>query len=609
MLILLFDPLPALEDALGALGHDVRRLRLRPGVWHLPSLLQRMERAPDLLLQQENLGERVFLSGLEECPCPTLFWAIDSHLNMYWQKWYSLLFDAVLTPHLSLFAALPGALRPRRALRFAQPGQARAWTDHARRTWDLAMWARLTSHRPVRQWLTELLAPLGLHVTDRLSVGEMMRLYDATRVVPNECIANEVNFRLMEGASSGCLVLSPDVGEDQDALLRPGEEFLVWHDGLELLEQALWAKRHPGAAEAMGRAAMRRIQAEHLPDHRAAFAADLALSLPRNRLTGKAASLAFWLVMAMRVRAGALDIPPHEHARLGLRMAYSPPLWQDLPLSLRPLVAQTITQSLCLFAEKAAAPGAAGESGPALLDGGGVPWPVDEAYALCRSLLADAEKAAGQDAAAPPAGEEGRYARPTPAHTLELAQAASVFALRQGQFPMARAFWALHAGNNGKAPPPDPLSLCFSWADAWQRLGNIFPSGFSYVTEAGSLPESALSCLLFARTLYPEARERVSERCAALLRGQRGFAAMRLGWLAEQCLSRPDDWRTQLEYALACIASLRVEAGLFEAREARDKARRAGASRFFEKGLAASPGGRRLREALRAEDGGAGAMA
>ncbi|MDR2489703.1 MAG: glycosyltransferase [Desulfovibrio sp.] len=648
MIILLFDPMPALESALHLLGHEVHAARFASGgICHLPGILRRMKLAPDLVLQQESLGKRLYLSGLETCECPTMFWAIDSHLNMFWQQWYGLLFDAVLTPHVSLFRALPAERRPRELHRFAQAGQRRQWVPHGQRRRDMAMCARLTDSRPMRAWLVDLLRPLGLDVTENLSFDAMMRLYDDTRVALNECIANEVNFRLMEGASSGCLVLSPDVGEDQDALLRPGEEFLLYHDGLELLEQVSWAKRRPESAERVGKAAMQRIQAEHLPEHRADFLVRLASRLSQSRLTGKATSLAMWLVRAVQIRNGTIDASPHEHARLGLRMAYSLPAWRELPLSLRPFVSHTITQSLCLFAEKDAHQACSGQDGvPALLPGGGVSWPVDDAYALCRNLLADSRKVSNRataDGPAPPqapfaaSGREPNpasvsdgplreassflpsfpandcssasplpgepeacagHACPSPAHTLEVASTASHFAVRQGQFRMALAFWMLHAGKSAGAPPRDVSSLCLYWAAAWQRQGTIFTSGFSYVSEKGFLPESALSCLLFAQTFSPEAHSRIFKRLAALLAGKRAFLHLRVGCLAKNCLAEQDNWRTQLEYALACIQSCRVEAGLFEAKEAATKALRQGQSPAFQNRLFAAPGGRRIWESL-----------
>ena len=631
MNILLIDPMPELEHALRSRGHEVMALRLGPGVFHLPGILRHADFSPELVLQQECLGPRGFFGGLESLNCPTVFWAVDSHLNMFWQQWYALLFDAVLTPHVSLFKALPAERRPRELRRFSWPGQCRQWVPHEQRGHGMSLCARLDAHRPVRGWLADLLRPHGLHLTDGLSMDQMMRLYDDSRLVPNECIANEVNFRLLEGASSGCLVLSPDVGEDQNELLLPGKEFLIYHDGLELLEQAAWAEKRPEAAEAMGRAAMLRVRAEHLPEHRAAAVLRLAEDLSQNRLTGQAASLVFWIVLALQIRNQRMDLAPHEHARQGLRMAYSLPPWRELSASLRPLVSQTIAQSLCLFAEKPrSAGGVDTAAGPDLLPGGGVAWPVDEAVNLCRNLLAESDQAADHESPLPvqeaslagqpascqsassardalagvgaAAGEEtglSRHACPDPVRTLELASAASAFALRQGRFSLAQAFWMRYAGKDDKGLPRDAVSLCLRWAAAWEQRGGIHASGSSFVPEKGFLPESALHYLTFAQALVPESARLLAGHGAALLAGRRDLLSLSIGYLADVCLAEPDNWRMQLEYGLVCLQVCRVEAGLFEVEEAYAKASREGKSRMFQGKLLAWPGGRRVWEVVR----------
>ena len=597
MKILLADPTPVLEHAFGAAGHEVRVLRPGPGVFHLPGVLRSMDFSPDLFLQQETLGLRAYFGGLESLDCPTLFWAIDSHLNMFWQQWYALLFDAVLTPHLSLFEALPEIRRPKRLRRFSWLGQRREWIAHEQRGRAMSLCARLDRHRPVRVWLADLLRPRGLYVTEGLDMAAMMRLYDDSRVVPNECIANEVNFRLLEGASSGCLVLSPDVGEDQNALLAPDKEFLIYRDGLELLDQTAWAQKRPEAAEAMGRAAMQRVQAEHLPEHRAATVLELAANLTRNRLTGRAASLVFWMTLALQIRDRRMDLDPHGHAREGLRLVRDLPPWPELPKPLRPLVSHALAQVLGLLAENPGASGNSGDSGEGEFSpGSGVPWPVDEALVFCRDLLADSERAgaasnasgavpgaaSGVVSADTPAAGEYCDNVPHPARTLELASAASAFALRQGLFSMALAFWMGYAGREDKSLPRDPVALCLRWASAWERRGVILASGFGFVAEKGFLPESALHWLMFAQILAPGETRLLARRSAELLAGRRDLLALRIGYLADHCLAEPDNWRAQLEYGLICLQACRVEAGLFEVEEARQKAAKEGKSRLFE---------------------------
>lgn len=564
MNILLIDVSPPIAQALADMGHTVEEIRPPRGIVFLPRILKRLSArafVPDILVQQESLGPRLYLAGLDEAPCPSLFFAVDSHLNLFWQQWYSLLFDAVLTPHVSLFADLPKECRPSAVSRFAWFGQSRQWRPHERRGRFMSICARRTEHRPLREWFMELLFQRGLECVEGLKHSDMMLLYDDSRLVPNECIAWESNFRLLEAASAGCCVLSPDVGEDQNALLEPGKEFLVWQNGFELLDRVAWAKMRPTRVEKIGRAAFARVNACHLPAHRARCLLDAARGLSLNRLEGPPARLAFWLAAAKQVRNGVLALNAHEHAAAGLRFLEDLPAWEHLPERARPLVSHSLAQCLILLA----------------LSPGG----TDEALRLCRSLAA-----------------AGMHAHGGPAATLEVASAAGALALREGDYPLARFFRILWRKKNrtggGIARPEDrrreapetPAEMCRHWAAALYGHGRIAQTGFAFRHEEGALPECALEFLQFARRFIPEGLDgdTVRKRLCNMERDMTEAPAHLARHLnALDALSRlePENWRVSLDYGTACVKACLVEEGVCVIADARRKALAAGQGRRF----------------------------
>ncbi|MDL2279737.1 glycosyltransferase [Desulfovibrio sp. OttesenSCG-928-G11] len=556
MKILLVDVAEPIAGALRALGHEVRVLRPAGGIYSFHHLSRDFR--PDIFFQMENLGVRVFVKHLDQAPCLTLFWAIDSHLNLYWQRWYALLFDAVLTPHVSLFKALPALIRPGQLQGMAWPGQRRAWLPHAGRAHDLSFCGRLSRHRPIRSCLVELLEPEGLFTATDISLAQMMDLYDQSRVAPNESIALETNFRLLEAASCGCLVLGQDVGDDQNCLLTPGKEFLVYRDGLELLEQTRWAKSRPEAAEAMGRAAMKRIQAEHLPEQRVAALLELAGSAGQMRLGGADAELAFWLAMAPRLRNRSLKLSRSAHAAKGQRLArQSADRGRSGPLE-RQLVISALAEVICLMAESEDAGARA------------------EALLLCR------------EAALPQNGPERPLqcldsifeGRP-PAVAAEVGAAASALALREGALPLARQLRLLSAPDHAPLPADEATGLCLQWSRDLLNRGEAFQSGFGYAPEMGMLPQDALSWLVFARQIGSGDDKRLLPQLEAVLARVPGLLYQHMGALAERSLGAEEDWRLRLEYGLACLKCLRVEPGLHELRLARNQAREKGEERAF----------------------------
>lgn len=562
MNILLIDATLWLVSALRALGHTVETLSLTGGIYSLPAI------APpgrfDLILQQEHLGPRTYLAGLERAPCPTLFWALDVHLNLFWHRWYGQLFDAVLTPHVSLFTALPAFVRNRHPRRFAWAGTRREWRPHSERSHPLALCARVDEHRPVRAKLIELLKPLGLRHAQGLSPTEMLALYDDARSIPNECIANETNFRLLEGASCGCLVLSPDVGDDQNALLEPGRELLVYRDGLELLEQARWVGANPVIAEKMGRLAMLRIQQEHLPEHRARALTGMLPEIARNRLTGPAAALAMHIALARQIRNGVLPLDAAGQADAILGLLRSLPPWPDLSAELRPFAAAALAQAVCLQAETPDAD----KSG-------------NNGLTLCRELLRTAGAALGAQNPEKADPSPWNHGAPHISQTLDVASVCSALALREQDTAMAKAFRALYAAGTEPKTPDSPLALCLAWVEDMRLAGETHQAGFGFIAEKGMLPEDALNWLFFAAQIAPDGWAAILPRQEALLRRLPSMTDLRLGTTAKLCLQDQANWRLQTDYAQLNFAAMRVREGLEEAVQAREKALASGQDRAF----------------------------
>lgn len=558
MKILLVDVSSPIALAMNALGHATEELRPPRGLVSLSRLLKQLADrgfVPDLLVQQESLGQRLYLTGLKNAPCPTIFFAIDSHLNLFWHQWYGRLFDAVLTPHLSLFEALPADCALPSVTRMAWFGQARQWRSHESRARFMGLCARRTEHRPLRENFILLLEPRGLKCVEGLDNAAMMALYDDSRLVPNECIAWESNFRLLEAASAGCCVLTPDVGEDQNALLEPGKECLVWHDGLDLLDHVAWAKMRPTPVEKIGRAAFARINACHLPEHRARALLDTARGLPRNRLDGLAARLALWLTAAKQSRNGTFPLNIAEHATVGLHLLEAASAPENLSADARSLVFHSLAQCILLLAVS--------------------PKTTPEAMTLARALAA------------------GQFGTQSAEH-IETASVASALALREGDFSLARFFWmrcpdcrhANGAGQHIQNIPNDAAQLCCRWAAALRRSGRTAQVGFCFQPDKGALPECALEYLHFAKSFLPAGEEGDRTRKHILVL-ERDMTALpvhlgrHMHTLDALCALEPGNWRLRLSYGMTCIKACLAEEGVCLIAEARRTAQAVGQEQRF----------------------------
>ena len=92
-----------LVDPLRAHGHEVIAAFEEypalavPGVpFDVRALWRRLPFAPDLLLVADTLGPQALPFGLEDVPVPRVYYAVDVHMNFFWQRYYARLFDLVL---------------------------------------------------------------------------------------------------------------------------------------------------------------------------------------------------------------------------------------------------------------------------------------------------------------------------------------------------------------------------------------------------------------------------------------------------------------------------------------------------------------------------------
>ncbi len=500
--------------------------------------------APDLLIQREFLGPRRLLSGLDAMECPTLFWSLDTHLNLFWQRHYARLFDGVLTTQSHLAPRMEAWGGPRVGV-CPWSGWVQPSPPFSRRRREAGFVGRITPQRAARANLAGLIqARERSEVAQGLKFQEMMAFYQDTRAVPNEAILGEVNLRLFEAASCGCLVLCQDLGESQNGLFAPGKEIEVYADGLELSALLDRARRDPAWAERMGRAARARVLSEHLFEHRARRMLDFGRGLAQARLLGRQAE--------RRLALAAFE------------------LWRSDMCSGRP---DPMEARLLRFTPD-----------------------VDVSMALLRLFMA-----AGQQGKAGAAVEELFTAPPGEGGgRLDLNLCCSMAALRLGRSERARQFLLRQL----KAEPParrvqsgDDVELLLAWARIMAGHHVLIRHGYPF--NAGeSLPATALECLLEAHRLAP-ANQEVLRRLDALLAGVKGMEYVRMGFVSWRTLHKRKDWRLGLSLGELNLKTFRLQQGLDEIALARLRAEQAGQESRFMRALEGRDSQGLLRAALK----------
>ncbi len=292
-----------LDAELKNLGYEVISKTIgQAGIYSAVDLLNDCPRNPEFFIQREHLGARIIFKDLCELPCRTVFWSIDTHLHYAWQMYYAQLFDVLLTPHKSFIERLNVHWQHPNMHRLAQNGFERPWIAHEARKHKINFVGRLTGSRNQRERLGKLLSSrYNTNIKDNISFSNMLNLYDDTCIIPNESICNEVNFRLLEGASCGACVISPDVGEDQNLLFEPNREILIYKNIDELQALIDLCIKKPDLCEKIAYAAWQRVQKEHTKLHRATQLMTAIQGMQKMRKTEYTADILKFIVGIMNI--------------------------------------------------------------------------------------------------------------------------------------------------------------------------------------------------------------------------------------------------------------------------------------------------------------------
>lgn len=278
-------------EALRDIGHDVRtcgpsadyEVVVSPEEYSVPGILSALgDWAPDICLFIETLGNRTFPSGLQNRPFPLVYYSIDTHLNWFWLKHFATTCDAVITTQKDFVPLLQEHV----PLSFWLP-----WSNNpdqyfdvgAERDIPISFVGAVDDFRPRRKALLALIATrYPIHVVaDRIEPAEVNALYGRSKIVVNEAIAGEVNFRVFEAMASGAMLLTDRVGNGLSNLFVDGEH-LVTFGPEDILDKVGYYLAHEEERFAIATAGTTLVQDRHTRYERAKTLSDFLSAIPSS---------------------------------------------------------------------------------------------------------------------------------------------------------------------------------------------------------------------------------------------------------------------------------------------------------------------------------------
>ena len=271
--------LSILRHAFEELGHDVLTCPTTANgeLWvpefpiSIERVLQRLPVGwnPDLVILTDESTHPLVL-GLERLDIPVAWYAIDSHLHMRWHQAYAAVFDMIFVAQRDF---VPRYLsNPSRQVAKWLPLFCSSVSSDAvpvQKKHNLSFVGTVDRHVNPKRY--RLLEQVNEQVPVHIATGDFTSVYRESKMVLNQCVDNDVNFRTFEAMACGSLLLMERVGNGLEQLFQAGTHCAMYEkdDISQIVELARYYLEHDDERETLAWQGYREVSMHHQAIHRA----------------------------------------------------------------------------------------------------------------------------------------------------------------------------------------------------------------------------------------------------------------------------------------------------------------------------------------------------
>jgi hypothetical protein len=220
--------------------------------------------SPDIVLHTDE-SRLPTLAGLEDFRIPLFGFFIDSHIHYCWHREYAGIFDHVFVAqkdccdsidrHTANCSWLP---------LFASPDA----SGCEKVIHDVSFVGTLD--RSLNPERVRFIQSLGAMVPLFVHTGAFSRIFRQSRIVLNQSVKTDINFRVFEVLASGSLLLTDNVGNGMESLLEEGKHFVSYrkNDPRDAADKIRYYLEHEEERRTIARSGHVALLARHSTDIR-----------------------------------------------------------------------------------------------------------------------------------------------------------------------------------------------------------------------------------------------------------------------------------------------------------------------------------------------------
>ncbi|MBF0194220.1 MAG: glycosyltransferase family 1 protein [Magnetococcales bacterium] len=233
---------PCFNNALRSLGHEVKmaaRSSAYPSnipidipITALPTALDTILTAlpqnwqPDwVVLCDESTFPLV--SGLESSPYPVAWYTIDSHIHFKWHPWYASVFDYIFVAHKDYLKNYRIAGRKAKVEWlpvFSNPTKDKYL--NIQKIYDISFVG--TMNPILNPKRVEFIEALKKKIPLNVAQGDYVEIFNQSKMVVNQCVLDDLNFRVFEAMACGPLLLTEDTDNGLKELFTDKKQLVLY---------------------------------------------------------------------------------------------------------------------------------------------------------------------------------------------------------------------------------------------------------------------------------------------------------------------------------------------------------------------------------------------